>query len=91
VSVAPARAPAEAGTFTVPNDHVIVLFGVTGDLARRKLLSGLFHLTMAGLMPESFRVIGTSRSELDDDGFRRRAKEAVNEFGREPASGEAWA
>jgi glucose-6-phosphate 1-dehydrogenase len=32
--------------------HVIVLFGATGDLARRKLLPGLFHLAQAGLLPE---------------------------------------
>jgi glucose-6-phosphate 1-dehydrogenase len=33
-------------------DHVIVLFGATGDLARRKLLPGLFHLFAAGLLPD---------------------------------------
>src|ERR1017187_10306843 len=43
-----------------PDDHVIVLFGATGDLARRKLLPGLFHLAKAGLMPANYRVIGSS-------------------------------
>jgi glucose-6-phosphate 1-dehydrogenase len=43
---------------------VIVLFGATCDLAQRKLLPGMFHLTGAGLMPERFRVMGTSRREL---------------------------
>jgi glucose-6-phosphate 1-dehydrogenase len=45
--------------------HVIVLFGATGDLARRKLWPGLLHLVQAGLMPDEFRIIGSSRSEPD--------------------------
>ena len=39
-----------------PEDHVIVLFGATGDLARRKLLPGMFHLFETGRMPPHFRV-----------------------------------
>ena len=46
--------------------HVMVLFGATGDLARRKLLPGLFHLAQAGLLPEC-RILGTSLDELEDD------------------------
>ena len=53
---APSRGRVDGAT--VPEDHVIVLFG---DLAKRKLLPGLFHLHTAGLMPEGFRIIGTSR------------------------------
>jgi glucose-6-phosphate 1-dehydrogenase len=46
--------------------HVIVLFGATGDLARRKLWPGMFHLYKAGLLPEEFRIIGSGRREPDD-------------------------
>ena len=53
--------------------HVMVLFGATGDLARRKLLPGLFHLAQAGLLPEC-RIVGTSLDDLDDDGFRAHAR-----------------
>jgi glucose-6-phosphate 1-dehydrogenase len=38
-----------------PDNHVIVLFGATGDLAKRKLLPGWFHLYAAGLLPKEFR------------------------------------
>jgi glucose-6-phosphate 1-dehydrogenase len=69
---------------------VIVLFGGRGDLAQRKLLPGMFHLTAAGLMPERFRIIGTGRRDIPDDEFRQLAKAAVDEFGREPATGEPW-
>ena len=54
--------------------HVMVLFGATGDLARRKLLPGLFHLAQAGLLPEC-RIVGTSLDDLDDDGFRQFTRE----------------
>ncbi len=47
-----------------PDNHVIVLVGATGDLARRKLLPGLFHLSEAGLLPERFRIVATSRASL---------------------------
>jgi glucose-6-phosphate 1-dehydrogenase len=64
-----------------PENHVVVLFGGRGDLARRKLLPGLFHLAEAGLMPESFRIIGTSRRGMDDDDYRALTREALQEFG----------
>ena len=44
-----------------PENHVIVLFGATGDLARRKLLPGLFHLHAAGLLPRQYHVIWSGR------------------------------
>jgi glucose-6-phosphate 1-dehydrogenase len=76
----------------VPDDHVIVMFGATGDLARRKLLPGLFHLARAGLMPASYQVIGSSRarSALSDEDFRKYAKDAVREFGSSKPAGAAW-
>ena len=46
--------------FTRPENHVVVLFGATGDLAKRKLLPGFFHLYAAGLLPEEFRIIGSA-------------------------------
>jgi len=81
---------AETAAVPTPEDHVIVLFGVSGDLARRKLLPGLFHLNEAGLMPKRFRIVGTSRGELSDEEFRAIARSAVQEFGRVPPSDESW-
>jgi glucose-6-phosphate 1-dehydrogenase len=75
-----------------PGNHVIVLFGATGDLAKRKLLPGLYHLAASGLMPEEYRVIGSapSRSALSDADFIAHAKSAVAEFGNSPPSSAAW-
>ena len=59
----------------------LVIFGGTGDLARRKILPGLFRRFLAGQMPEEARIIGAARSDLDDAGYRDMIREAVVEFG----------
>src|SRR3712207_2980169 len=59
--------------------HVIVLFGATGDLARRKLLPGLLHLFQAGLLDDS-RIVGTSLDDYDDEQFVKLVREACEEF-----------
>ena len=69
--------------------QAIVIFGATGDLARRKLLPGLLRLFQAGLMPE-FRVIGVSMEEINDARFRAIAEEACREFARHAFGGEEW-
>ena len=70
--------------------HVIVLFGATGDLSRRKLLPGLVHLTTSSLAPD-IRVVATSLEDYDDEAFRRFTKDALDEFGTHELSDEAWA
>ena len=74
----------------MPEDHVIVLFGITGDLARRKLLPGIFHLTEAGLMPKRFVLVGTSRSSLEEEEFVDMVRTSVEESGRRPSLDGSW-
>jgi glucose-6-phosphate 1-dehydrogenase len=59
--------------------QVVVLFGATGDLARRKLLPGLYHLSSAGFIP-ACRIIGVSLDEMDVETFRGTARSALDEF-----------
>jgi glucose-6-phosphate 1-dehydrogenase len=73
-----------------PGNHVIVMFGATGDLARRKLLPGLFRLAAAGLMPGRYQIIGSSRRDLTSEQFRDLAGQAVTEFGTGAPAGAAW-
>ena len=54
------RAGRARGPAPRPDNHVLVVFGATGDLAHRKLLPGLFHLAAAGLMPDRYQIIGVS-------------------------------
>jgi glucose-6-phosphate 1-dehydrogenase len=65
------------------------MFGATGDLAQRKLLPGLLHLSCSNLAPE-IRVIGTSLDELDNDGFRKLAHKACKEFAHHQVSGDLF-
>ncbi len=70
--------------------QVVVLVGATGDLSRRKLLPGLFHLVNDGFIP-GCRVIGISLDDLDPDGFRTFAREALDEFSTRKVSENDWA
>ena len=69
--------------------HVIVLFGATGDLARRKLLPGLLRLNQAGLMTDA-QIVGTSLEEMSDEDFVAFAREACEEFGKGDITDERW-
>jgi glucose-6-phosphate 1-dehydrogenase len=69
--------------------HVLVLFGASGDLARRKLIPGLFHLAQAGLLPEC-RILATSLDEFDDDSFRDYAHTALDEYAHHGVPEEDW-
>jgi glucose-6-phosphate 1-dehydrogenase len=79
---------AEAPSQIMP--HVIILFGATGDLAARKLLPGLLHLSQTGMMPD-FRIIGTSTSELSDEEFRHQARHACDQYATGKISLLQWA
>ncbi len=57
----------------------LLLFGATGDLSRRMLLPSLYGLDSDGLLPRDLRIIGTARTDLDDEAFRQRAREALME------------
>jgi glucose-6-phosphate 1-dehydrogenase len=70
--------------------HVVVLFGATGDLARRKLLPGLTRLSLSSLAPD-LRIVGTSLEDRDTESFRAFARRAVDEFSTERLTETEWA
>lgn len=67
----------------------MILVGATGDLARRKLLPGLFHLSTVGFIP-GCRIVGLSLDDLDVDGFRRLARAALDEFSSRKITERDW-
>jgi len=69
--------------------HVVVLFGATGDLSRRKLLPGLYHLTTIGFIPDC-RIIGVSLDDIDVEGFRKVARGAIDEFHHRAVTPTDW-
>jgi glucose-6-phosphate 1-dehydrogenase len=90
VSALTATALEPRSSAPVPEDQVIVLFGATGDLAKRKLLPGMYHLARVGLMPRRFRIIGTARRPITEAEFRDLAREAVSGSSRAPGENETW-
>jgi glucose-6-phosphate 1-dehydrogenase len=69
---------------------VVVLFGATGDLARRKLLPGLTRLSLSALAPD-LQIVGSSLEDLDEEAFRAFARSAVDEFGTQTLTDDEWA
>lgn len=58
-----------------PEDHVLIIFGASGDLTKRKLIPALFDLYEQDLLPENFAVLGASRTALSDEEFRQKTDE----------------
>lgn len=63
----------------------LVLFGATGDLARRKIWPGLFHRYVAGQFDEHSRILGVSRSEFETEEFRKSVKDSISAAGADEA------
>ena len=68
----------------------VVIFGVTGDLARKKLMPAIYDLANRGLLPPSFALVGFARRDWADEDFGRVVFEAVKEHARTPFRQEVW-
>jgi len=73
----PAGAPEGA-----PDPCILVLFGATGDLARRKIVPALYELFRSGALPEPFALVGFSRSARTDEGLRARFRAGLEKHAR---------
>lgn len=69
-----------------------MLFGATGDLAKRKLLPGMFHLAVAGLMPDRYRIVATCPTDGAPgvEAFKDHVRDAIAEFGTDKPVGADW-
>ncbi len=77
--------PLVAGLERLPvHPTSVVIFGATGDLAKRKLLPAIYNLAHEGALPERFNLIGTARSEMSDEQFRESVARAVRQYSRRP-------
>jgi glucose-6-phosphate 1-dehydrogenase len=66
---------------------IFVLFGATGDLARRLVLPAFYRLAIAGLLPEDWRIIAEGRGDVTDEQFREEVRGSLEEFGPRPSEG----
>ena len=73
-----------------PQPCSLVIFGGSGDLARRKLLPALYNLALDGVLPAHFAVIGIGRREMSDAAYRSFAREGSERFSRRPLDATHW-
>jgi glucose-6-phosphate 1-dehydrogenase len=71
---------AHQGAERVPEPTILVIFGASGDLTKRKLLPALFHLEQVGLLPTDLKIVGVARRPLGDE-FAADMKQGIVEFG----------
>ncbi|GAA4592699.1 glucose-6-phosphate dehydrogenase [Planotetraspora phitsanulokensis] len=86
----PLRDPRDKRLPRVAGPHVLVLFGVTGDLAKRKLLPAIYDLGNRGLLPPGFSLVGFARRDWAHEDFAQVTYEAVKEHARTPFREEVW-
>lgn len=68
----------------------VVIFGVTGDLSRKKLMPAIYDLANRGLLPPSFALVGFARRDWADEDFGKIVYDAVKEHARTPFRQEVW-
>lgn len=66
----------------IPDPCVMVIFGASGDLTKRKLVPAIFDLERQGLLPAGFTIVGVGRTAMTDAAFREYLHSAMKEFGR---------
>lgn len=69
---------------------VVVIFGASGDLTKRKLVPGIYNLALDNLLPSDFYLIGFGRTAIEDEEFRQMAEDAVKEFSRRDLEEQIW-
>jgi glucose-6-phosphate 1-dehydrogenase len=77
-----AKLPGESAG--APGPVVFVIFGATGDLARRLVLPAFYRLASEGLLPEQWLLVGNGRGDVAHEDFRARVHDALTEFGPHP-------
>ncbi|MGK5678396.1 glucose-6-phosphate dehydrogenase [Actinoplanes sp. URMC 104] len=70
-----------------PGPTVFVLFGATGDLARRMVLPAFYTLAIEGLLPSDWLLVGNGRGDVSHEDFRTHVRKALEEFGPAPSDG----
>lgn len=86
----PLRDPRDKRLPRIAGSSSIVIFGVTGDLARKKLMPAIYDLANRGLLPPGFALVGFARREWGREDFEQVVHDAVREHARTPFDEEVW-
>jgi glucose-6-phosphate 1-dehydrogenase len=86
----PLRDPDDRRLNRIAGPSSLVIFGVTGDLSRKKLMPAVYDLANRGLLPPGFALVGFARREWENQDFAQVVHDSVREFSRTPFSEEVW-
>ncbi len=87
----PLRVPSDRRLNRIAGPSALVIFGVTGDLSRKKLMPAVYDLANRGLLPPGFGLVGFARREWSDQDFEQVVLEAVKQYARTPFDEAVWA
>ncbi|MCB0922871.1 MAG: glucose-6-phosphate dehydrogenase, partial [Actinobacteria bacterium] len=87
----PLRSPVDRRLPRVAGPCALVIFGVTGDLSRKKLMPAVYDLANRGLLPPSFALVGFARRDYSDQDFAKEVHDAVREHSRTEFREDVWA
>lgn len=88
--VNPLRDPGDRRLNRIAGPSALVIFGVTGDLSRKKLMPAVYDLANRGLLPPGFALVGFARRDWEDQDFANVVQEAVKQYARTEYREEVW-
>jgi glucose-6-phosphate 1-dehydrogenase len=86
----PLRLPSDRRLNRIAGPSALIIFGVTGDLARKKLMPAVYDLANRGLLPPGFALVGFARREWEDQDFAKVVHDAVEQYARTPFDEDVW-
>ncbi|TFB97276.1 MULTISPECIES: glucose-6-phosphate dehydrogenase [Cryobacterium] len=87
----PLRSPSDYRLNRIAGPSSLVIFGVTGDLSRKKLMPAVYDLANRGLLPPGFALVGFARRDWDNEDFMQVVHDSVKEFARTEFHEDVWA
>jgi len=87
----PLRLPSDRRLNRIAGPSGLVIFGVTGDLSRKKLMPAVYDLANRGLLPPGFALVGLARRDWEDEDFAEVVHDAVKKYARTPFDEDVWA
>ena len=88
--VNPLRVPADRRLNRIAGPSGLIIFGVTGDLSRKKLMPAVYDLANRGLLPPGFALVGFARRDWVDEDFAQVVHDAVKQYARTPFDEDVW-
>jgi glucose-6-phosphate 1-dehydrogenase len=86
----PLRLPSDRRLNRIAGPSALIIFGVTGDLARKKLMPAVYDLANRGLLPPGFALVGFARRDWEDQDFAKVVHDAVEQYARTPFDEDVW-